>query len=263
LNPLKKISTMYKSTYESTYENQIVIYQMGKVASTTLYKALKEKGITVDQTHTLLGNYQGKYFIKTKFSTLIFLKFRIKDFIRLRAYKKKKEVKVISIVREPISRNISAFFQKAKFIDNFHNIENTGALEKTFYDKTTHKTPLKWFDKEFKKALGIDVYKYQFPKEKGYTIIKQNNVKVFLFRFEDLNKCLKPLSNFLNIGKLELVSSNVGTDKWYSEMYKRFKRNFKPTEEYLNIMYDSKYIKHFYTDKEIESFKNKWLGNEE
>ena len=71
------------------------------------------------------------------------------------------------------------------------------------------------------------------------------------------------LGNFLNIGKLELVSSNVGTDKWYSEMYKRFKRNFKPTEEYLNIMYDSKYIKHFYTDKEIESFKNKWLGNEE
>jgi len=54
---------------------------------------------------------------------------------------------------------------------------------------------------------------------------------------------------------------NTSDDYWYKPVYYKFKKMFIPNEEHLQKLYGSKFMKHFYTDKEIENFYKKWRNN--
>ena len=82
---------------------------------------------------------------------------------------KGRPVRVITAVRDPVARNISAYFNNLTLstLKREFNEEELQAMMDQFLDKYSHDIPLVWFDKEMRDVLGLDVYHYPFPQKKG------------------------------------------------------------------------------------------------
>ena len=186
-----------------------------------------------------------------------------------------KNAKIVTLVREPVSRNVSAFFDLLE-VNNAgsgerHTVKsgygfevvvdakNPQELEALFLEKFDHETPLVFFDREFKGELGIDVFSGEFPTSKGYQIIENEKAQVLLLRLEDLNKCGPgAFKEFLDIDGFSIVKANVGNEKPYNNIYRNFLNTAVLPQSYLDEMYNSKYTRHFYSSKEISRFRAKW-----
>ena len=184
---------------------------------------------------------------------------------------------VITLVREPISRNVSSFFQnldeyrlsydyRARLQSESHATvaADIGRLFDENYLKAEameriDANPLTWFDCELKAVFGVDVYASEFPVQKGYQIYESERAKVLMLRLEDLKRThSSALKEFLGIDDFALVMANTGEAKAYSELYGSFLRNLTLPSEYIEELYGSRYARHFYTDDEIRAFRARW-----
>lgn len=180
----------------------ILIDQMGKVGSSAIVASLEALKLDTPIYHTHYLNpdqirYRlekiklegrklkvGSHLITSKYLSKIITK-SLSD----------KQWKVITLVREPISRNISAFFQNINiFIPNFVERYQGGSLQTidvidTFLTSYSHDLPLKWFDEEINNVFNVEVFKNEFPKARGYKIFNNKNLSLLVIRLEDLNQC--------------------------------------------------------------------------
>ena len=259
--------------FELSRKEPILIYQMGKVGSTSMLRSIRRITINrpVFHVHTLrkdvlddierlysgreiaLGHhyYAGRYLSQ-----------------KLCARNSEKKWRVISLVREPIARNISAFFQNLDLytrhpdLDGANPDEIVNVMIQDYLEKFPHDTPLKWFDREIKENLGVDVYSGSFPAEVGYKIYESDRADLLLIRCEDINKCaITAIKEFLGISRIEIKNANVGSKKEYNEVYERFKNKIRLPKEYVDEMYSSQLARYFYSDEELREFRKKWLVN--
>ena len=262
-NLLNSIVDILKTIYQILLGEQILIYQMAKVGSSSLEEAIKKEDIPVKHIHSYYGTLN--YYFDERTSCIGRIK---KPLFKLCFKLRKKELKVITIMRDPIARNISALFQSLYIMIYKHQLEDNKKEESfqdmmdVFMEKYVNTDiPLTWFDRELKEYLGIDVLKYKFNKESGYTVIKQNNINLLVLTTERINENTSVICNFLGLPKLKLNSSNRSSSKWYSEIYKQYVDEFSITDEQIDYFYKSPVIKHFYSDKDIDNFIDTWSKN--
>lgn len=251
----------------------VLIYQPAKVGSTSLYNSLKEIGIGCFHFHTFytpLNHFKKEY--------------REMSNMFLKTVKEKEKVKIIALVRDPIARDISAFFhtldrpffyyQKSK--DNDFINKCCKAIEKAFVNDGLGKLQdnvwnipyienklgyeFNWFNRNIKRDFNIDIYSYPFDTIQGYTIIKENNIDILLLQLEKLQSLNHVIENFLNITNFTLKNYNLGKDKIYQFAYKELLNKIKIPEKILNFYYDNnKGMQHFYSLEDIKHLKQKWL----
>lgn len=251
-----------------TYESNVVWgWQPGKVASTTIKKRLYQSGIPCLHMHTL--NYPSHALGES-----------LKEIWTQKIEEKlSQKIKIITSVREPLTRDYSAFWQPfkmertylmsvfnkdfQKMYENYTNLilngyENTcnllqEATECVWLDE------FEWFDKEIKKILGIDIYEYPFNREKGYEIIQSKNIQIFIFKVEKLDNLMPELSSFLGKKIQSGENDNKATDASYWLAYNKLKNELKLPQEYVEHYYkNNPYMNHFYTKDEQELFLSKW-----
>ena len=176
-----------------------------------------------------------------------------------------RKLKVVTLVREPVARNISRFFQdyKMRLLDFKYRYDNRNDLldkiTKSFFAQYPHETTLTWFDRELNSVLGVDVFASPFPRSKGYKVYKGTLADVLLLKTECLNECSQDaFKEFLNIEKFNLLSINKAREKEYFPIYREFKDSIIFPDNYMDRMYSSKYSQHFYSPVEINTFKAKW-----
>ncbi len=238
----------------------ILINSAAKTGNTTLISSLERAGISC---------YQGRQGYFTK----------IWDFLPLKGEK----IKMILGVREPFSQLLSMIFHmQSNFWDQTAYWEKGGDVQKIFddvidqeirnnkvipyYDReknAAHQT--RFVEKHFAEAVEnifhIDVYDYLFDCERGYSIIRHENVELFIFQLEQLSQLDKVLGEFLNIEDFVLYSDNIGDLQWYKKYYREARKNIKIDRELLNEVYSDKYMSHFYSEKQIAGFRGKWEKN--
>jgi len=258
-------------------QNPILIYHPGKVGSSSIYKSLKQQGLNVMQLCDLYYNIYGTE--NTEEKQFIF-----------EHYLSTRNIKIISLVREPIARDISYYFQAA--ISDIENhirgrISNDFVKEcrQTLLDYSVnrkqgidrindwldyiavngeHGTEFDWFDFEIKKLFGIDVYSKPFDREKGYCIIKKENIELLIIKMEFLNQMETVIKDFIGCESFELINDNVGELKSYSNMYKEMKQTITFPKEYMDFYYkNNKYMDWFYTEDEKKKYIEKWKNNVE
>ncbi len=205
-------------------------------------------------------------------------------------------VKIITAVREPIGQNISLVYSLTTRMDEFDVMQqfmlNFDAKYKThegliklFFkdggnvqelfdaylnsknypkadnpinvDSFSHSWHIQHCMNRFRKEV-IDIYAHPFDKEKGYAIMRENNVEVFVYQLEKLNNIIPELSDWVGVPFDKLESANVGADKWTGESYKQAQRELTFSQEYFDACYNEPYVKHFYSDEDIEKFKARW-----
>ena len=266
-------------------KEQLIIYQMGKVGSSTVLKSLETFGLEMPIYHVhfmsqeILDKHEKIY--KNNFSGNMYwtiTQLWQNQCLRKQLLKglKGQKWKIASLVRDPIARNISAFFQppnmiilesnhqviiKSKIYDYEMNLTTEGIEKLTdiFIRKFDNEAPMGFFDREFKGVLGIDVYSTEFPKSKGYRIYEGEHIDVLVMRLEDLDKIAsEAFKDFLGIEGLSMVKSNIGNKKSYADIYREVLDSIRLPDSYIEEMYASKYAQYFYSEEEICTFKKKW-----
>ena len=181
--------------------------------------------------------------------------------------RKRKPAKIITLVREPVTNNISMFFETcAEFADRGRCLSDYSIEElvELFLDRYIHSRPLIWLDVELKTTLGIDVYSVPFPIEKGYTTIGDGPFELLILKCE-LSDSEKEtaLAKFIGIDDLRLVRSNVTKSKSYGRQYEAFSQRVRFPKSYLDYVYGSKYATFFYSDAEREKLRAHWSRRNE
>jgi hypothetical protein len=175
---------------------------------------------------------------------------------------------VITLVRDPIARNISAFFQLLDlsipdFVERYERKAlSTEQLAELFLaQRMIHDTPLTWHDRELQQVFGIDVFSTVFPYSRGYEIYHNTQADILLIRLENLDQCgAQALRDFMGIDSFKLIGKNVGSKKTYAAVYRDVLENIRLPGDYIDRMYSSKYARHFYSAEEIAHFRLKWIG---
>ena len=249
--------------YKVVKRKKVVIYQMGKVASSSIKSSLAAiNKFDITHTHHLNSSYTEEL-NDVKKSKGWDITISPKDVHNLRSKLfDEDELYIISLVREPVGRNIAAYFQNLDVIygqNNIHNELSHNELLNGFLQKYPDSIPITWFDIELKQTLGIDVYKYEFPKKEGALIINEGKYKILVMR-HDIDDGLKTryLENLLSTNNLILKRGNIGAEKPYKHVYKKFIDNVSLPETYLTEMLDSKYARHFFDKCELDLLKAKW-----
>jgi hypothetical protein len=217
----------------------VLIYQMGKVGSSSLKASIAPvwPGLTI-HTHNIFTARQRQAAVRLLDQEVL---------------SKERPTFIITLVREPIGRNISAFFQNLRRYTGVEYGPATFSMEELigiFLKKHNHSRPLTWFDTRFKPLVNIDVYEHKFPSN-GMQVIQHRNLSLLLMRCE-VPDALKELAvrEFLKLPIFSLSSSNVAAQKPYAETYRKFVEAFVPPTWYIREMYESRYFHHFYNQGE-------------
>jgi hypothetical protein len=135
------------------------------------------------------------------------------------------------------------------------------SIRSEFLEKfSEHHFPLDWFDTEMKPVFGIDIYEHTFPKEAGFSVIEQGNTKLLTLKLENLDTCIeKAFQTFLGLENFSLRKANTSEEQGYYPVYKRFRAEVGLPESYLDMMYESRFTRHFYSQTEIDGFRKNWV----
>ncbi len=251
--------------------NPIVVYQMGKVGSSSVFHSLVDLKLDVPVYHLhILEDFDEMAYIVSHVDPNREVAPRMLEtgraIRREMAENPQQGWNFISLVRLPIPRQISAFFESAIFIfPKFQERMNAGNLHGDeladfFLYQFKEEWPLWWFEKQMHQPFGIDVYATLFDKARGYQLYKHNNVHLLLMRLEDLNRVAgAAMDEFFHIPNFQLTNKNVGEQKFYRELYREFLDALKLPSAYVDKWHNSRYAKHFYTPQELEASIARWV----
>lgn len=171
-------------------------------------------------------------------------------------------VKLVTLVRDPVARNMSAAFARvrrgrdeAALQEFIADGEATAEFWAGFDDD-----PLTWFDDEFRDILGIDVYEHPFP-DAGATTFTVGPYDVLIMRQElsDSEKS-QQLESFLEVDPLPIRQTNrrsrPGGD--LREVYDQFKRTAPLGREELTRIATSRFMQHFYRGTDPSEYAARW-----
>ncbi len=258
----------------------IVVYQPGKVGSNTVEQTLGAFGIDNIRMHGVSYPYE-------------YENIKCKD-IFIDWVKKAPEIKMITLIREPIAKDFGHFFQKISLNEemawyvkgimekdfqtsylNYLSIitpmDYTNGGKEKFQSAITshidyigkmnpHGAYWGWYENELRDNFGIDILQSEFDPQKGYTIMKVKNIELLIIRLDKLNSLVNVLGEFVEMPNLEIKSTNQHQDKDYAYAYKQLQQELILPRDYIDFYYnDNPYVQHFFSDEEIQSFKKKWL----
>ncbi|WP_033959550.1 putative capsular polysaccharide synthesis family protein [Psychroserpens jangbogonensis] len=250
----------------------IIILTPGKVGSTSVYYTLKneapnqvfhihnfsKEGIEKSIRDHIHSNR------KSKPLHLIISKILRKKF---KTYTGK--LFIISIIREPISRAISSFFQNT---DQYKDILENKKLEidiniaqkilQEKFETDICKELKDWFDLEIKGNFGIDVFAQKFDYDNKYVISQNNHNHLLLLKMEDLDSVFPvAIKDLLSLdAPMQLQKSNVSDNKFYASTYNNIKNNIKLDQKAISQIVNSDFFQNFYLQDKSKVI-DKWSKN--
>ena len=254
-------------------KSPILVYQMGKVGSSSVTRALGAAVVQpVLQVHILNQRNLTEGIRATRRSPEVFLPPHLIWSIGL-ARKLRSGVfpcKIITLTRDPVERLVSFLFEnRIRKLPNLTTYEGDQALsyvcdqiQQILAAENPHSDPSLWFDSELREVFGIDVFGMPYDFDTGWTVIEHPVHPVLVLRLEDLDRSLNPsLCRFLQTpGRaFEPTRTNVGSHKHYGTLLKEVKRNLRLPVDTLRRVYSTRYARHFY-GPDITSLMSRWSG---
>lgn len=184
--------------------------------------------------------------------------------------------KIITVVREPISLDISDMYHELENLVfspmlsalNIH--ENTphfmtggGNAQEVFdlvFDTDKYEHSYLEFLLSFKANI-LDLLSFPFDKEHGYSIIKEGNIEVFVYQFEKLEALTQVLGDWLSTPIEQFLVENDSDGSWVADSYKLAKDTIEFSQSYLDNSYSNEWVEHFYSSEDIEKLKSNWQSH--
>lgn len=226
----------------------VVVYTMGKVASTTISSSLLDSGVNCADVH-VMSKPALRSAIQVAYETGKFPPPHVGDSLRIRRdfYKKRRNVKIISLVRDCPSRLVSLVFQNLRR-DTDYSVDDINSRISGFNPGQGSD----WFSREFFGATEVDVFAEPFDVDKKYAVYNQPGMDILLMRVDlNDNKKEQIISEFL--GKpISIAHANVSANKWYGDLHNEFKLKGKIKPEWFELLKGTQILNHFYSADERE-----------
>jgi hypothetical protein len=225
---------------------------MGKVASTTISESLNSSRIECYDIHTIRKEslvFQMKKHAENNSIPHNHIGRSINIFRRFQFSKK---IKIITCVRDSLSRNISAIFQNLPEKDYSLN-ELQRIIEKSDPD-----VPGSWFNNEFFTTTGINVLDKPFDIKAKYGIFVDERFEVLVMRVDLENNIKQQLVSEFIGEEIELTNQNESQNKWYKGLYADFLANGKLSNDWISKCTKSDYMNKFYSKEEQSKYNLKY-----
>lgn len=228
----------------------VVVYTMGKVASYSVFRSLRECQITAEHVHDLAGGVEN-------------LSRRSKERPRaghlaasVRVLNRQDRLKFIVLFREPMSRNLSAFFEN---LANFGHAPDDFPEDvfDSFLQSYDHRRPQKWMENELSGFLGIDLAAVDVRTSHQVFEVPRGECLLLRADWPDKEKEVA-IQDFL--GKPDFTiegKHNVGSEKPYSALYKDVRNMAFPSELVSDVL-GARWTSAVWSPEEIEAFKLGW-----
>lgn len=251
-------------------QDPIIVYQMGKVGSTTVYISLKRLQLDVPLYHlhflSDLDKMQGVVQAQVNHTIALQLNETARKIRREMEQSPQRKWNLIALTRTPVPRLISVFFQNlGNYFPEAAARYQAGALpldEVTnyFIYRFREGWAENWFDRQMKEPFGLDVFAESFDRERGYQIYTHNSLRLLVLRLEDLN-AVGPaaMHEFLNIPDFSVRNRNVGEGKPTGTLYRDFIATLRLPPARIQELHSSRYAQHFYTPQELEASIARWV----
>ena len=235
------------------------LYCMGKCASCSLYAAMQPPDYSDLQYHNV-KHYETATLLRAHTLGLGMLDGLIRETplreinqVKVKRLKwiveTKQPLRIVTIVRNPVDRAISAIFHHHKrWIQKLHK-----PFHEMLEDGFNKDWALDWFDNHLLPPFGIDVYSKPWDFKTKHITLEVDNVSCLVLRTED-SKLWKPMvEEFLDrpirgIGKLNIGHNAIEFKK----------RRVRLSDSFLDYMLNSKLSKHFYSPVERHQFRTKY-----
>jgi hypothetical protein len=255
----------------------IVVFSMGKTGSTAVARAVHEAtGDRVFQVFRLdaerLAQAEQRYRVRNRASrrrggdpgTVPFpgaLHLWESEFLLRHPPTTATPWMVITSVREPIAQAVSAFFHGRNLTGTVTDSSAVDEVARRIVDDGWIRAPLRWFDREFAPAFGIDLFEHPFDTERAYGVVETPAARVLLIRQENFAVVPDALGEFLGRGRaVPVPARNQATTKDYAASYRDFLAGVRFPANVLDEAYGSRYARHFYADSELARLHERWLG---
>jgi hypothetical protein len=199
-------------------------------------------------------------------------------------------IRVISGMREPVSRSISVIIFLADFYGHVDRPLNPRVpmtpeyvievLRENWCRVLDRREPRgtfewllwfltgayrMWFAEELGAAFGVDVLQTKFLPEQGSQRITAPNADVLMYRVEDMQPTapghaalLAHASAFLGAPVRRVRVINTSATRRSRDISEAVRQRFSLPENLLAAIYDDPVIQHFYSADEIRVFKSRW-----
>lgn len=238
-----------------------LVYSIGKVGSSSIYETIrKQVADNAFHVHYLNINNiikQKKYY-KNSRANYIPLTILQSDILQKSLSKFGGKINIITLIREPISRELSSIFQDLLIFEDpyfYKRTSNLNNIIKVQMSKLEKKLPEEnWFESELEQVFGVQLYKLNFDYNKRYIIYNKQKISFLLLRMEDLNE-IGEKAFFEAFGeKVKMIRKNDSRNKYYHDRYISTKKTLSIEKNILDNIVNSAYYKKFYSDFITKTF---------
>jgi hypothetical protein len=241
----------------------VLIYQMGKVASSTIKASILPLAqYEVHQVHRLVlsniervrrEHQQRGWRMPLGDPGGLYLQ---------RDLQARRPAKVITLVREPIARNVSYYFQNLNKIlgrASAHELPLQTIIDNFLPEFPYSDDPLTWFDYEFKIALDADVYQSGWAPGMVAHRWRVGVYDILILRSDASDDAkLAALRDFLNAPELSLRQANVTDAKPSAAMHTAFKQSVRFPAAYVDRMLSSQYARFFFDTASLAQWRREY-----
>jgi hypothetical protein len=251
----------------------ILVYQMAKVGSTSVYRSLRAAGLYPLHVHSVTEEScrDGFKFYSRHGATPpihLYVSLLLRPYLRCTSHR----LKVISLVRDPVARYVSKQYQTAEYLSN-PDMDNLGAVagdvERTkqnireqLAEPGVMDYTFGWFDRQIKAMLDLDVLAEPFDKERGFGLHEGPRVDVLVLKLERLSDLIPTVVSDFVGRELQVTRANDRRQTERGDEYARVKSELLLPAATIERIYGHEWVRHFYTQDEIESFRARW-GDEQ
>lgn len=241
----------------------ILIYQMGKVGSTTVYRSLRSAGLYPLHVHRIIDRMpEGGAGWHARPDYVPDIDVYVGRILAPYLRWSRSRVRVITLVRDPVARYLSKVFHRPEMYDDLVASERDETVRRLRdhlgKPETLDDGMFRWFDEEIRARLGVDVMTAPFDRQAGYSVLHGERADILVLKLEKLSELLPTaVSEF--VGRpLREERANVGERKESADAYRAVRRSFSLPEPVLDRIYDHEWMRHFYTEGERERFRSRW-----
>lgn len=244
----------------------VIVYQMAKVGSSAVVGALTRSRLPVFHVHRMSASHLDQLRARRAALGWHIPTVPVHDQLGLELYDRliapRGRARIITLVRDPIARNLSSYFEHLDFIwrtGNAHGAIPLDDLCAGFFERFTHSEPLTWFEDELQPVLGIDVYARPFPAA-GHVTIRGGTFDVLVLESEAADEVKHAaLSEYLGIEVAPLRRTNITGESSKGKVYREFIRRIRFTAAYVDELMNARYTRHFYSEAERDEMRQRWL----
>ncbi|GGA78483.1 hypothetical protein GCM10011369_20470 [Neiella marina] len=176
----------------------------------------------------------------------------IKELVELRNSVNRNKLVIFTIYREPIGRGISHFFEDLDYRHGINadskNINKFDYLKELFLSTQIGYLWPRHVHWQINKYFGLDLFKSNYDPSLGYGYLEGDMADLIVINMPSLDSASSFVKEKCNLDSFVLNDSNLSSNKWYSEVYKRLVSEIELPKEILDrvVWLEEPYLDFFF-----------------